>query len=140
VASPKDIVLQPDGKVLVGGSASVVRLNSDGTQDATFVAGALNSLLLTTVLQPNGKVLIGGQFTQVGSQARHLVARLNSNGTLDTGFATFANALQDVGGSVEALALQPGGKVLVGGIFYITGGGRSDARATERRWHAGCRL
>ena len=40
-----------------------------------------------TALQPDGKTIIGGDFTHVGGVARNHLARLNADGSLDTGFA-----------------------------------------------------
>src|SRR3954452_9504805 len=38
------------------------------------------------VVQPDGKILIGGSFTQIGGQGRTNIARLFSNGTVETNF------------------------------------------------------
>ena len=125
------MVLQPDGKVLIGGSFahvhgvarnSVARLNADGSLDTTFdpgagPAGTVNALLV----QPDGKILVGGSFTSVGATSREYLARLNADGTLDAGFVgpDFADS---TGWEVDALALQPDGKILVGGTFYFSSG------------------
>ncbi len=62
-------------------------------------------------LQPDGKVVVGGRFTTMNRGSRNYIARLNSDGRLDTGFnpGTGANSF------VRALALQSDGKVVVGG-------------------------
>ncbi len=120
----RSIVVQPDGKVLVGGAFSsvggptrngLVRLNADGTLDAGFDPAAINGVS-SLALQADGKVVIGGLFTQIGAQARNRLARLNADGTLDAGFDPGANS------TVLSLALQPDGKLLVGGFFTQIGG------------------
>jgi len=106
------IALQPDGKILVGGNRSIVRVNSDGIPDPTFSAGALNFGVSSIAIQTDGKVIIAGSFTTVGGVSKRGVARLNADGTLDNTF--------DVGvGStnINVIALQSDGKVLVGGGF-----------------------
>ncbi|MBK7392594.1 MAG: delta-60 repeat domain-containing protein [Chloracidobacterium sp.] len=65
-------------------------------------------------MQPDGKILIGGIFTSILGTARNNIARLNTDGTLDTAFNPNAN------GGVFAIALQPDGKIVVGGEFFGT--------------------
>ena len=88
------IAVQFDGKILFGGTFSVVdgvsheglaRLNGDGTLDAAFqpfVGGPVNAI----VVQPNGKILIGGRFDRVNDGFRKGIARLNYDGSLDNSF------------------------------------------------------
>jgi uncharacterized delta-60 repeat protein len=66
----------------------------------------------TVALQADGKILIAGSFLQVGTTARTRMARLNTNGSLDT---SFADPL--VNGEIKAVAVQPDGKILIGGDF-----------------------
>src|SRR6186997_2707498 len=76
-----DVDLQPDGKIIVGGSfataggqprSRVARLNTDGTLDASFqdpqVVGSdsFNNHVFSIAAQPDGKVIIGGLFVSVG--------------------------------------------------------------------------
>jgi uncharacterized delta-60 repeat protein len=122
------LALQPDGKVLVGGSFTTVngvprkfiaRLNSNGSVDTGFDPGAVvGSHVSVLSVQPDGKVLAGGDFSSMGGGSRVRIARLNSDGSLDTGFDPGAGANADV----WALALQPDGKVLVGGNFTTIDG------------------
>jgi uncharacterized delta-60 repeat protein len=134
------IAIQPDGKILVvgnftglgGGTGATVRnrigrLNPDGSVDPTFNPGA-NGAVFTVALQQDGKVLVGGQFTMLGgggtgTTARSHIGRLNPDGSLDTAFNPGAS------NSVDALAVQPDGKILVGGIFTMLGGGGSGTTA-----------
>jgi uncharacterized delta-60 repeat protein len=88
-----------------------------GTLDITFTPGTgVDRLIYSVALQTNGAILIAGDFTRFGGTARTNVARLNVNGTLDTTFAPGPS----VGGAdpfVNAVAVQPSGKVLLGGRF-----------------------
>jgi uncharacterized delta-60 repeat protein len=122
-AAVNAIAVQPDGKILVGGDfttvngiarSGIARLNANGSVDATFQPSpGANDQVLTLELQSDGKVLIGGSFTNVNGVARNAVARLNSDGTLDTSFDPGAGPNFDV----NTLAPQSDGKVLIGGGF-----------------------
>ena len=68
-------------------------------------------LCYATAVQPDGKILIGGSFSNVLGVARNNIARLNSDGTLDTAFNPNAN------GDVFSIAVQADGKILAGGDF-----------------------
>ena len=121
------IALQADGKILIGGAFTSIngggqfarnfigRLNSDGTVDAGFNPNASNRVSAIAV-QPDGKIVVGGAFGGFapnggGSVARSYIARLNTDGTVDTTFNPNAN------NTVITLALQADGKVLIGGVF-----------------------
>ena len=130
-------VLQPDGKLLIGGAFSVpnsgiARMNPDGTVDIAFgVGGGVNELpVFAVALQPDGKILIGGDFTQVDGVAANRVARLNADGTVDTTFnvvvtpgppptTTPGTGAAGAGDSsaVRVIVVQPDGKIVVGGSF-----------------------
>ena len=119
------IALTPSGgKIVIGGSftnynttgaaAQVARLNSDGTQDLTFdTSPGANAIVRGVAVQPDGKVIIGGDFSSYASVARGGIARLNTNGALDTTFdpGTVANA------GTLGIALQENGKIALVGFF-----------------------
>jgi uncharacterized delta-60 repeat protein len=119
----RDVAIQPDGKVLIGGSFTTVagqsrkyiaRLNDDGSLDSSFNPGTGTSSWVDAVaLQSDGKVIIGGDFTTVDGEACNRIARLNANGTVDTTFDTGTG----VDSYVYDVAIQPDGKVLIGGGF-----------------------
>lgn len=122
----RDIELQSDGKIILGGGFStdrargVTRLNPNGTPDTTFKAGTgFNRAVLDIALQPDGKILVCGEFDLYNNQvATGRIARLNANGSLDTGFDFNA----EFNGTVQAMALQNDGKVVVAGDFSYYGG------------------
>ncbi len=117
------IALQPDGKIILGGSFisyngwlrnRIVRLNENGTMDATFDPGTgANNSIGAMALQPDGKILICGDFATYNGISRNRLARLNADGSLDS---TFDPGVGTDGG-IFCLRLQPDGKVIVGGEF-----------------------
>jgi uncharacterized delta-60 repeat protein/uncharacterized repeat protein (TIGR01451 family) len=131
------IALQPDGKIIVGGDFTtargvtqngIARLNADGSLDTTFNTGAnvgvttgvFASLLRAVAVQPDGKILIGGYFTTARGVVQNAIARLNADGSLDTSFNTGANVGTDL--YVLAIAVQPDGKIIIGGDFSTVRG------------------
>ncbi|MBI5689911.1 MAG: hypothetical protein HZC55_07400 [Verrucomicrobia bacterium] len=143
------LVLLSDGKILVGGTfgnvtparatesqarTNFVRLNADGTLDSAFDPNP-NSTVSAAVVQSDGKIIIGGLFSAVRPGAtsntsasfvtRNFLARLNSDGTLDTAFTPTLN------GQVSTLALQSDGKVILGGAFTTIVG--SDGKLIETK-------
>ena len=121
------LALQPDGRMVVAGyldgpngyANEVVRFNANGSPDATFVPGTGPLGWVSEVaLQPDGKVLIAGEFTAFNGTPRNRIARLSANGNLDLGFNPGAGP----DGNIHALALQPDGRVLIGGDFLTVNG------------------
>lgn len=125
-----DMVRQPDGKIVILGNFTtfhgqprnqLTRLNADGTLDTTFNIGSgANDTVNAMLVQADGKILVGGYFTTFNGVAKRLLARLNADGSVDTGFTPPAFAA-GAGWRVESLAALPGGKALVGGSFYFSG-------------------
>lgn len=130
--SVRAVAIQSDGKILVGGDFTtfkgvtrnyIVRLNSDGTEDAGFyttLIGAgtgFNGIIRKIVVQPDGKILVGGDFSSVSGVARNSIVRLNSTGSVDTSFTS-----NTINGGVYAIGLQPDSSVLIGGVFTSIAG------------------
>ncbi|TAE48793.1 MAG: T9SS C-terminal target domain-containing protein, partial [Bacteroidetes bacterium] len=131
------IAIQPDGKIVWVGSSEpyysyshgmIGRLNADGSSDNTFQAGSgfdayksTFSFSLATVrsvaLQPDGKIIAGGEFNNFHTLARFSIARINANGSPD---ATF-NAGTYYHSSVNSIAVQPDGKILITGYLVFNG-------------------
>ena len=118
----KEIVLQPDGKILIIGDflafdgisrKNIARLNADGTLDTTFNPGNGANGIETIAVQADGKILIGGYFSTYNFTSRSCFARLNSDGTLDTTF----NLGTGFNGSVRKIIPQSNGKMVIGGSF-----------------------
>ena len=133
-ASPKAVAVQPDGKILVGGTANGViglaRLNNDGTYDTNFAGKGKVLFSLegspqanALALLPGGSFLVGGSVT-INGQDSVLLARFLSNGTLDTSFGSTGVMTTAVGTNnafAQALRLQSDGKILVGGQTRLSG-------------------
>jgi uncharacterized delta-60 repeat protein len=85
-----------------------------GSPDTGFNAAGMNGNVFTLALQPGGQILAGGNFTAVGTTSEGGFARLNPDGTLDTGFLA---GLSGANGSVQSIACQTDGRVLLGGSF-----------------------
>ncbi len=124
------IALMPSGQMIIGGAftafdntprTSLARLNSDGSLDTSFDPGVpgINGTVWAVAVQSDGKVLIGGDFTSVNGVARGHVARLNTNGSLDTSFDPGPNAPN---GTINALTLTSRGTIIIGGQFSSIGG------------------
>jgi len=122
----KAVAVQSDGKVVVGYVGyglvrGVVRLNANGIRDTNFNTSIGGVGVSSVVLKADGKLLMGGPFNTVNGTNRNGLARLNSDGSLDDTFTPAAG----VGGS--PLALQPDGKVIVGGYARINANGSLDS-------------
>ena len=123
------VVVQPDGKILVGGyfgtlspngggaiaRNNMARLNPDGTVDPVFDPNASDSVWSIAV-QSNGKIVVAGDFDLIGGRARYRIARLDPT----TGLADSFNPLPN--NHVYPITVQADGKVLIGGPFTTIGG------------------
>lgn len=116
--------IQPDGKLIIAGSFSAVngtpniriaRLNTNGSVDPIFNAGTgANSNIRALALQQNtGKIYIGGDFTTINGVSRPRIARLLSDGILDTAFSVGSGT----NGTVYSILVQHDGNVLISGNF-----------------------
>jgi len=142
------LALQPDGKIVAAGNFyfyntdannfglecnnHLCRLNANGSLDASFNAGVpaniagFTGTIQAVVLQPDSKLLVGGRTASYHNQrVPDGVVRLLPSGALD---ATFNPGGSGFNGDVQALALQPDGKVVVGGTFTTFNGTTSPAQ------------
>ncbi len=128
------IVIQADGKILVGGIFTtyngisenrVIRLNADGTKDSSFTTGTgFNSNVFAIVTQTDGRILVGGDFTTYNGSTENRIIRLNTDGTKDTTITT-GTGFNSI---VYTITIQSDGKILVGGIFAFYNGGAQENR------------
>lgn len=122
------VAVQADGKILIGGEFNtygnadrnrIARLLANGELDTTFDPGSGayhqtdDPVVHAIHVLTDGSILIAGQFTSYDGTPRRRIARLNTDGGLDTGFdpGTGAN------GPIYALAAQGDGKIMIGGDF-----------------------
>lgn len=116
-------VIQPDGKILVGGSFNsynsntanyLVRINTNGSHDSGFLGGSFSSTVRGLSLQSDGKIIVGGDFYTYGGYGSSGIIRLNSDGLRDSSFVVGAGFNI---GSVQEVILDLEGKVVVVGQF-----------------------
>ena len=121
------LTVLPDGKFIAVGKKdekiTVERINSNGTADNTFVLPTMpGGIALSVGVQADGKVV--SNYSSGGSSS-YSVMRMNSNGSLDTGFGAggFGSAAVVVPGadSAQRLFVQPDQKILVAGHTSANG-------------------
>jgi uncharacterized delta-60 repeat protein len=139
---PRQMAVQPDGKILVVGYASgqtfdlvVARLNPDSSLDLDFGVNGKVFLSFETdydwgqaiALQPDGKILVGGEtrFHEIPAtrNTQYGLARLNADGTLDENFGEGGKIIVDffqLLDSVTNITPLPNGKIVASG--YVTNG------------------
>lgn len=132
--------VQPDGKLLVGSNYTIyngttiqclTRHNTNGTLDSTFQTNigtgpvGVYSVVKAIKILTDNRIVVGGNFQNFNGNAVANMVRLSPIGIYDPSFNTntIFNSIQ-TGGSgsfdvaeVETIALQPDGKMLVGGSF-----------------------
>jgi len=96
-ASVLALALQSNGQLLAGGSFTVAdgssanrvaRFNADGTVDSSFMTGlaGADGSVNAVLSQTDDRIVIGGAFTHVNTDTRQRLARLMTDGTLDSSF------------------------------------------------------
>lgn len=150
------IVLQPDGKLIVGGSCqtfdgsihfALARYNPNGTLDTTFGTngksvprvyelpnqGHVENNILSLVLLDSGKFLVLGTYGINNSPSGTLIARFNIDGTIDTTFGTDGKVFRESGCVKEGLKMLPDGKfIIITGDYVNYGGNNMPSAAFER--------
>jgi uncharacterized delta-60 repeat protein len=131
----KEIDLQNDGKILIGGYANIgsnydfliLRYHPNGMLDSTFHQDGMVNIgfgigldhCLALKIQPDGNILAGG--ITVTTQGMLSLARFKPNGDLDSTFGTDGNVLTPVGANtsiIESIEIQPDHKIIVAGFSY----------------------
>jgi uncharacterized delta-60 repeat protein len=122
----------PDGKILAMGNftsydripvGKFVRLNADGSLDTAFNNQTITSILSfdprsRIIVLLDGKIIVKCQNIVANDQdAKHLV-RLNSDGTLDTGFNYTLNS------NINTITVDSLGRILIAGNFQTPLGAR----------------
>jgi len=132
----RSIAVQPDGRILVGGSShngsnldfSLARYNTNGSLDVSFdtdgkvttnIAGGLD-LGFGLDVQPDGKIVQAG-WGQNGANLDFAVVRYNPNGSLDTSFDLDGKVTTPVGSGNDfgyRMAVEFDGKIVVAGSSH----------------------
>jgi uncharacterized delta-60 repeat protein len=117
------VLIQPDGKVIIVGyftsyngflSKNIARLDTNGNFDSSFIIGTgPNDIVESCAIRPDGKIVVGGRFTSYNGIPINGIVRLNSDGSIDTTF----NSGTGVDYLIYSIAIQPDGKILIGGKF-----------------------
>ncbi len=133
------IVVQPDGKVLIGGSfpgvsgvnhGGIARLEANGSVDASFNPGlgvmddqGRPAQVTALALLNSGQVLIAGNFSLLDNAPRAGMARLSTVGGLDPAFDPGISQLDTTlpPPSVDGLVVQADGKIVFSGSFRFVG-------------------
>jgi uncharacterized delta-60 repeat protein len=133
--SVEDIVFQSDGKIILGGSfttydgvsaVDIVRLNTDGSRDNTFVNSGTSgggNYIANINVQPDDSLIVVGAFDTMDGSPAGSVAKLNPNGSIDNSFDVSPGALN--GGSISFVfdsVTQPDGKIIICGNFTTYNG------------------
>lgn len=120
-----EMLRQPDGKILVAGQASdttimfaLARFESDGNADSAFGVGGevftdvgpFGDAAFAMALQPDGKIVLAGN--TFGGTA---VVRYEADGALDPTFGTGGIVSGGQPVYTSEVAVQPDGKIVVGG-------------------------
>lgn len=138
-AESRQLSLQSDGKIVVGGDASnnsgkgellVARFNPDGRPDPSFGSGgrtltSATGFATAIALQWDGKIVASGYHYATGG-SEVLLTRFNADGSVDSSFANAGTLAAQLGigcsvcaspqSEIEALAVQPDGKILGAGF------------------------
>ncbi|MFD1601432.1 T9SS sorting signal type C domain-containing protein [Flavobacterium artemisiae] len=119
----KTAVLQDDGKIILGGNFTkynevqnyrIVRILSDGSIDDSFSTGkGFNSQVYAMQLQSDGRLIAAGNFATYNGLASGKIVRILPDGSKDNTFNPGIGA----NGIIEAIAIQPDGKILAAGRF-----------------------
>ncbi len=122
-----DTHILPDGKIIAAGdirinslARRIARFNSNGSLDTTFQPqqNFPDDSVFKVIVQSDGKLLICGAFNRVGTTTRGRIARLNSDGSLDTSF----NPLGGANNLIYDMGVQSDGKIVIVGIFTNVNG------------------
>jgi uncharacterized delta-60 repeat protein len=119
----RSIVIDSNGKIYVGGlftsykgvaASRIIRLNPDGSKDTGFDnATGFDNSVNAIAIDSNGKIYVGGQFTTYKGVTENRIISLNPDGSKDTAFDNTTG----FGNTVNAIAIDPNGKIYVGGQF-----------------------
>ncbi len=127
----ESLAIQSDGKIVIvcsnDGLFTVIRLNTDGSFDNSFDTDGMNTTTFnsnsietgTSVkLQSDGKIIAAGDSQPNAGDRDFVIARFNTDGSLDDTFNTSGKNITDFGNGddfLSSVAIQDNGKIIAGG-------------------------
>ncbi len=131
------ITMQSNGQIVAGGYATQIvsginefalaRYNPNGALDTSFgtngvvttsISGSTNNQINSVLIQSNGQIVAGGS-TIINGASEFVLARYNSNGTLDSSFDTNGIVITSINGSTSSgifsIAMQSDGQIIAAG-------------------------
>jgi len=127
-------VIDANGKIVVCGTTILsgknnlfaARFNTNGSIDTTFNTTGFKTLTASTgytansvKIDLNAKIVLGGSAQTSSTTSNFLVARLNTNGTVDTTFGTSGVTTTTISGAtvsvIKSIAIDSSDRVVVGG-------------------------
>ena len=135
-----DIEIQSDGKILIAGYAiynngnfAIARFDVNGVIDTTFgtdggvstdIGGYTSEKIKAISIQSDGKIIAGGivDLHPGNGDENFVIARYNTNGSLDTNFGTDGFAITSFGtdrDGIEDVAIQTDGKIIAVGFAEV---------------------
>jgi uncharacterized delta-60 repeat protein len=123
----KSVILQADGKLVVGGSGnldfSLARYNNDGSLDTSFDGdgkvttdfGSIPAFANAVIIQSDGKLVVAGESVNSQGGNNLILVRYNSDGSLDTSFDGDGKVISDINTThiASQIILQADGKFVV---------------------------
>ncbi len=150
----QNLVIQPDGKFLVATNSyaavnefaiSMARYNADGSLDMTFNNGIPVLTpetpdgwgeLTDLAVRPDGKIVASATVNYLGAQSYGVLARYNSDGSLDASFGTDGQVFEQAYGW-NVVAVQSDGKLIaVGGGIMDSDGVQATSDFHVKRFNA----
>lgn len=123
-----NVVEEQSGKIIIIGSFTdlagdpdrdrIARLNRDGSLDTSYQPTPVSNTVTDSGLTADSKMIIVGFFRDFGGDpATDYIGRLNTDGSRDSSFTPAT-----IDGVVQTVAIQPDGKIVIGGQFASVGG------------------
>lgn len=136
----RTVAIQGDGKIVAAGIAGRgssnadfgrARWNTSGNLDPTFGSGGKLRLPFSNVedgaegvaIQPDGKIVVAGFRAKGTVNAEFALARLDTDGSLDTSFGSDGRvdtAFSNLNDAAFGVVLQPDGKIVAAGLSETT--------------------
>lgn len=133
------IACQPDGKIIIVGILTqfnnitrnrIARINPDGSLDTTFNPnidfGVSGATLYTVAIQSDGKILFGGEFVAINGASIRRIARLNTDGSLDSSFNSgnvgAGGVSWNISNGIYKISILPDESILITGGFTTYNG------------------